>query len=42
MTASGGAFELHGLDPEEAVPVYFLDSKNELGAVMEIGSIAVS
>jgi len=35
-TAKGGTFELHGLDPEEAVPVYFLDPKNELGAVVEI------
>jgi protocatechuate 3,4-dioxygenase beta subunit len=32
----GGQFELHGLDPEKSVPVYFLDPKDELGAVMEI------
>jgi beta-lactamase regulating signal transducer with metallopeptidase domain len=31
-----GQFELHGLDQEKSVPVYFLDPKNELGAVMEI------
>lgn len=31
-----GQFELHGLDPEVAVPFYFLDAKNELGATVEI------
>ena len=31
-----GQFELHGLDPEVAVPFYFLDAKNELGATAEI------
>ena len=31
-----GQFELHGLDPEKSVPVYFLDPKNELGATVEI------
>ena len=32
----GEEFELHGLDPERAVPVYFLDAKHELGATVEI------
>jgi beta-lactamase regulating signal transducer with metallopeptidase domain/protocatechuate 3,4-dioxygenase beta subunit len=36
IIARGGQFELHGLDPEKSVPVYFLDSKNELGATMDI------
>ncbi len=36
IVARGGQFELHGLDPEKSVPVYFLDSKNELGATMDI------
>lgn len=34
--ANGGQFELHGLDPEKSVPVFFLDAKNQLGAVVEI------
>jgi hypothetical protein len=36
VTARGGVFELRGLDPENAVPVYFLDPKNELGATVPI------
>jgi hypothetical protein len=28
-------FELHGLDPEQAVPVYFLDDVHEWGAAVE-------
>jgi hypothetical protein len=35
-TAKGGAFQIHGLDQETPIPVYFLDPKNELGAVVEI------
>ena len=31
-----GQFELHGLDPDASVPFYFLDPKNETGAVVEI------
>ena len=29
-----GRFELHGLDPDAEVPVYFLDAKRKLGATM--------
>ena len=29
-----GRFELHGLDPDAEVPVYFLDSRHELGATL--------
>jgi hypothetical protein len=36
IIARAGQFELHGLDPEKSVPVYFLDSKNELGATTDI------
>jgi beta-lactamase regulating signal transducer with metallopeptidase domain/protocatechuate 3,4-dioxygenase beta subunit len=36
ITAQDGQFELHGLDPDVAVPFIFLDSKNELGTVAEI------
>src|SRR5262249_18794094 len=32
----GGRFELPGCDPEKVYPVYFLDAKNQLGAVAEI------
>jgi len=31
-----GRFELHGLDPNTEVPVYFLDSRNELGATAHL------
>jgi hypothetical protein len=31
-----GRFELHGLDPGNAVPVYFLDAKRKLGAVVNL------
>jgi beta-lactamase regulating signal transducer with metallopeptidase domain/protocatechuate 3,4-dioxygenase beta subunit len=31
-----GQFEIHGLDPEKSVPVYFLDAKNKLGAAVDI------
>jgi RNA polymerase sigma factor (sigma-70 family) len=34
--ARGGHFELHGLDPDSEVPVYFLDSEHELGATVRI------
>jgi hypothetical protein len=36
IRVKGGQFELHGLDPDVAVPFYFLDAKNELGATVEI------
>jgi RNA polymerase sigma factor (sigma-70 family) len=32
----GGRFELPGCDPEKVYPVYFLDARNQLGAVAEI------
>src|SRR5262249_50640665 len=32
----GGEFELHGCDPKEAYPVFFLDAKNKLGAMVEV------
>jgi RNA polymerase sigma factor (sigma-70 family) len=32
----GGVFELHGLDPEKQVPVYFLDPVNRCGAVVTL------
>jgi beta-lactamase regulating signal transducer with metallopeptidase domain/protocatechuate 3,4-dioxygenase beta subunit len=32
-----GRFEFKGCDPEQAYPVIFLDEKNELGAVVEVG-----
>jgi hypothetical protein len=31
-----GQFELHGLDPETEVPVFFLDSQHELGATVQL------
>jgi RNA polymerase sigma factor (sigma-70 family) len=31
-----GRFELHGLDPDNAVPVYLLDAKRKLGAVVNL------
>ncbi len=31
-----GQFELHGLDPETEVPVYFFDSRHELGATVQL------
>jgi hypothetical protein len=31
-----GAFDLPGCDPDRAVPVYFLDVENQLGAVVEL------
>ncbi len=31
-----GQFELHGLDPETDVPVFFLDSGHELGATVQL------
>jgi RNA polymerase sigma factor (sigma-70 family) len=34
--ARAGAFEVHGLDPEKAVPVYFLDPVRRCGAVVEL------
>jgi hypothetical protein len=34
--ARDGHFELSGLDPEKAVPVYFLDAANQRGAAVEL------
>jgi RNA polymerase sigma factor (sigma-70 family) len=34
--ARDGFFELHGLDPEKSVPVYFLDLDHEWGAAVEL------
>jgi hypothetical protein len=31
-----GYFELHGLDPEKSVVVYFLDAEHERGAAVEL------
>ncbi len=31
-----GRFEVHGLDPETDVPVYFLDAKRKLGGVLNL------
>ena len=31
-----GRFELHGLDPDSEVPVYFLDSRHEMGATAHL------
>jgi hypothetical protein len=36
ITVRDGRFELHGCDPEKAVPVHFLDAKNKAGATVEI------
>jgi RNA polymerase sigma factor (sigma-70 family) len=35
LHARDGSFELHGLDPEQSVPVYFLDADHEWGATFE-------
>ena len=32
--ARNGRFELHGLDPDADVPVYFLEPKRKLGATV--------
>jgi len=34
--ARAGVFEVHGLDPEKAVPVYFLDPATQSGAVVSL------
>ncbi|HMF11781.1 MAG TPA: hypothetical protein VKE94_05725, partial [Gemmataceae bacterium] len=34
--ARDGRFELRGCDPEKTYPVYFLDPKNRMGALVEI------
>jgi RNA polymerase sigma factor (sigma-70 family) len=34
--ARDGVFELHGLDPEKSVPVYFLDAENQCGATVQL------
>jgi hypothetical protein len=34
--ASDGVFEIHGLDPDKSVPVYFLDAENKCGATVEL------
>jgi RNA polymerase sigma factor (sigma-70 family) len=31
-----GVFEVHGLDPEKGVPVYFLDAENQCGATVTL------
>jgi RNA polymerase sigma factor (sigma-70 family) len=31
-----GVFEIHGLDPEKAVPVHFLDAEHQWGATVEL------
>jgi RNA polymerase sigma factor (sigma-70 family) len=36
IRATGGRFELHGLDAEKATPVYFLDPHNQWGAAAEL------
>jgi RNA polymerase sigma factor (sigma-70 family) len=33
-----GTFELHGCDPEETYPVYFLDARNKLGATARLSA----
>jgi RNA polymerase sigma factor (sigma-70 family) len=35
LHARDGFFELHGLDPEKSVPVYFLDDDHQWGATVE-------
>jgi protocatechuate 3,4-dioxygenase beta subunit len=35
LHARDGFFELHGLDPEKPIPVYFLDADHEWGATLE-------
>jgi len=32
----GGRFELHGLDPDNEVPVFFIESKGKLGATVNL------
>jgi RNA polymerase sigma factor (sigma-70 family) len=34
--ARGGVFEVHGLDPEGTLAVYFLDAQNQCGAVVRL------
>jgi RNA polymerase sigma factor (sigma-70 family) len=34
--ARDGVFEVHGLDPDRAVPVYFLDAEKQCGATVEL------
>jgi protocatechuate 3,4-dioxygenase beta subunit len=34
--ARDGVFEVHGLDPEKTVPVWFLDAENQCGATVEL------
>ena len=34
--ALDGVFEVHGLDPEKSVPVYFLDAEHQWGATVEL------
>jgi RNA polymerase sigma factor (sigma-70 family) len=34
--ARDGVFEVHGLDPDKSVPVFFLDAENRCGAVVEL------
>jgi protocatechuate 3,4-dioxygenase beta subunit len=31
-----GVFEVHGLDPDKSIPVYFLDAENRCGATVEL------
>jgi hypothetical protein len=34
--ARDGIFEIHGLDPEKSIPVYFLDAENQCGATVQL------
>jgi RNA polymerase sigma factor (sigma-70 family) len=36
LHARDGSFELHGLDPENSAPVYFLDADHQWGASVEL------
>ena len=36
LYAHDGRFELHGLDPEKATPVYFLDADHQWGAAIQL------
>jgi len=37
-----GRFELHGLDPDGEVPVFFLDPKHKLGATVHLSSKSIA
>jgi hypothetical protein len=38
VSVRDGMFELHGCDPEETYPVYFLDARNKLGASVRLAA----